>query len=63
MNSADRTWAPEACTLPAVDRPLRLTEFDDLFATALWAQQRISPTELRWPLDPAAEAKAPEPDG
>jgi hypothetical protein len=23
---------PDACTLPAVERPLRLAEFDDLFA-------------------------------
>jgi len=58
MNNADQTWAPEACTLPTVDRPPRLAEFDDLFATALWEQQRMSPTELRWRLDPAAEAKA-----
>ena len=26
---------PDACTLPTVDRPLRLAEFDDLFATSL----------------------------
>ena len=58
MNSADETWVPEACTLPTVDRPLRLAEFDDLFATALWEQQRISPTELWWRLDPAAGVSA-----
>jgi hypothetical protein len=58
MNSADQTWVPEACTLPTVDRPLRLAEFDDLFATALREQQPISPTELRWRLDPGAEARA-----
>ena len=50
--------APEACTLPIVDRPLRLAEFDDLFATAVRDQQRLSPTSLRWRLDPAAEATA-----
>lgn len=33
-------------------------EFDDLFATALREQQRLSPTALRWLLDPAAEATA-----
>ncbi|GGN94375.1 hypothetical protein GCM10010112_83630 [Actinoplanes lobatus] len=54
----DDVWAPEACTLPTVERPLRLAEFDDLFATALRGQQRMSATVLRWDLDPAAEATA-----
>ncbi|TDC84295.1 hypothetical protein E1193_06080 [Micromonospora sp. KC606] len=58
MTSDDPAWAPEACTLPTVDRPLRLAEFDDLFAAALHRQQRLSPTALRWHLDPAAEATA-----
>ncbi|HEX8631657.1 MAG TPA: hypothetical protein VF755_26155 [Catenuloplanes sp.] len=58
MTSDDHAWVPEACTLPTVDRPLRLAEFDDLFATALREQQRLSPTVLRWRLDPAAEAAA-----
>ncbi|MEK8104941.1 MerR family DNA-binding protein [Micromonospora sp. M12] len=35
---------------------LRLAEFDGLFATALRGQQRMSPTVLRWFLDPASEA-------
>ena len=52
------TWVPDACTLPTVERPLRLAEFDDLFAAALRGQRRISPTVLRWRLDPAAEATA-----
>jgi hypothetical protein len=25
-------WAPDACTLPTTERPLRVTEFEDLFA-------------------------------
>jgi hypothetical protein len=58
MTSDDQAWVPEACTLPTVERPLRLAEFDDLFAAALRAQQRLSPTSLRWRLDPAAEATA-----
>jgi hypothetical protein len=41
-----------------VDRPLRLAEFDDLFATALRHQQRLSPTVLQWRIDAAAEATA-----
>jgi hypothetical protein len=51
-------WIPQACTLPTVERPLRLAEFDDLFATALRTQQRRSATTLSWALDPAAEATA-----
>ncbi|MFI6244417.1 hypothetical protein ACIBEF_31670 [Micromonospora sp. NPDC050795] len=58
MTTDDQTWAPEACTLPSVQRPLRRAEFDDLFATALLEQQRLSPTHLRWRLDPAAETTA-----
>jgi len=26
-------WLPDACTLPTVERPLRLAEFDGLFAS------------------------------
>ncbi|HLL64554.1 MAG TPA: hypothetical protein VK453_02275 [Micromonosporaceae bacterium] len=58
MTSDDQAWVPAACTLPTVDRPLRLGEFDDLFTSALWEQQRLSATVLRWRLDPAAEAMA-----
>jgi hypothetical protein len=60
MTADDLAWAPEACTLPTADRPLRVAEFDHLFATVLRDQQRLSPTRLRWRLDPAAEATARE---
>jgi hypothetical protein len=34
-------WVPaDACTLPTADRPLRVAEFDNLFATALRHVQR-----------------------
>ena len=49
-------WVPEACTLPTVDRPLRLSEFDELFMTALVRQERIAEQRLRWGLDTATEA-------
>ncbi|MEU7754848.1 hypothetical protein AB0B57_35035 [Micromonospora sp. NPDC049101] len=58
MTADDQTWVPEACTLPSGQQPLRLAEFDDLFTTALRGQQRLSPTHLRWRLDPAAETTA-----
>jgi hypothetical protein len=60
MTTEDQAWVPEACTLPTAERPLRLAEFEDLFATALRGQQRLSPTALRWRLDPAAEPIARE---
>jgi hypothetical protein len=41
----------EFCTLPTADRPLRLAEFDDLFATAVRAVDRIDPNRLRLTLD------------
>jgi hypothetical protein len=53
-------WDLPVCTLPTAERPLRLAEFDQLFATALWAQNRRSPVSLRWLLDPAVEANARE---
>ncbi|MFC4856337.1 hypothetical protein [Actinophytocola glycyrrhizae] len=28
-------WVPSACTLPTVEQPLRVAEFDDLFAKAV----------------------------
>jgi hypothetical protein len=50
--------APEVCTLPTAERPLRLAEFDDLFSTGLIAQTRLSPDALRWSLDLAVEGRA-----
>ena len=58
MTDATEVWVPEACTLPTVERPLRLVEFDALFARGLKAQERLSPTVLRWSLDRGAESEA-----
>jgi hypothetical protein len=60
MTTSDDTWAPEACTLPTADRPLRAAEFDSLFATALRGQQQLTPTRLRWRLAPDAAQTARE---
>ena len=49
----DEIWVPEACTLPTAEQPLRIAEFDRLFATA-WRQERLA-TAVAWPLDPAEE--------
>ncbi|BCB88279.1 hypothetical protein [Phytohabitans suffuscus] len=55
---SDLTWAPDACTLPTPERPTRLAEFDDLFATAVRGVERPSPIRARFALDPAAAARA-----
>ena len=34
MTDSSQQWAPAACTLPTAERPLRIAEFDALFATA-----------------------------
>jgi hypothetical protein len=38
---------PEPCTLPTVDRPVRLAEFDALFATAVREVVPVGPTHAR----------------
>jgi len=38
-------WAPDACTLPMAERPLRIAEFDDLFTFVVRAERR-APTLL-----------------
>lgn len=42
---------PSACTLPTVDRPLRVAEFDALFAAASGVE-RVAPGEPRIALPP-----------
>jgi hypothetical protein len=51
-------WAPEACTLPTAERPLRVAEFDDLFAFVVRAE-RPEPTllELMLPSDVETTAR------
>jgi hypothetical protein len=33
-------WVPDACTLPTSERPLRVAEFDELFAFVSHAERR-----------------------
>ena len=37
----------EVCTLPTADRPLRLAEFDALFAESLHTVEHLTPTHAR----------------
>ena len=50
------TWVPAACTLPAVEQPLRVAEFDALFATAVRPAERTGPTTLVVHLPASAES-------
>jgi hypothetical protein len=51
-------WAPRACRLPTAEQPLRIAEFDDLFATGLRGLDRVAPTQLQLRLDATTEATA-----
>ena len=52
-------WADvDACTLPDAERPLRLAEFDDLFATSLCAINRTGDARARLLLAGGAELGA-----
>jgi hypothetical protein len=51
-------WAPEACTLPASERPRRAAEFDALFAAAVRGIERAGPARLRLDLQPGPQTVA-----
>jgi hypothetical protein len=50
-------WAPDSCTLPSAERPLRVAEFDDLFASVL-RSERPEGTRLELVIPRALEASA-----
>jgi hypothetical protein len=53
-----RDWAPEACTLPTEQRPLRVAEFDVLFATVQRSRRpEATCLELAVPRDAEATAR------
>jgi hypothetical protein len=52
------TWVPDACTLATEQVPLRVAEFNDLFANALHSLRRPEPTWLRLGLADAPELEA-----
>ncbi|HET6214821.1 MAG TPA: hypothetical protein VFE14_18280 [Micromonosporaceae bacterium] len=49
---------PDACTLPVVERPLRVAEFDALFASSVRAVERVDPSRVRLALAPDAQVAA-----
>jgi hypothetical protein len=44
---SDLAWVPQSCTLPAEERPLRVAEWDALFAERLTSLSRPQPLHLR----------------
>ena len=55
--TSSEDWAPEACTLPTSERPLRVTEFDDLFGY-VQSSTRSEPTRLDLVMPSDIEAAA-----
>lgn len=49
---------PDACTLPTVEQPIRLAEFDEFFADRVRAVHRRAPTRLELVLTGEAEQAA-----
>src|SRR6478735_4283249 len=56
---SEPVWAPQACTLPTVERPLRVAQFDELFG-GVTAAERPAPTRLQLtlPAEPETAAQA-----
>jgi Ran GTPase-activating protein (RanGAP) involved in mRNA processing and transport len=54
----ETNWAPESCTLPTAEQPLRIAEFSDLFAASLQSADRSCPTLLRLTLLASARQEA-----
>lgn len=44
---SDLAWVPQSCTLPTAERPLRVAEWDALFAEVPAAVTRPEPLRLR----------------
>jgi hypothetical protein len=49
---------PDACALPTAERPLRLAEFDEVFATALRDVESVGATHVRMRLTGPAGLEA-----
>ncbi|MCP2343705.1 hypothetical protein [Actinomadura rupiterrae] len=57
-----RGWAPQACTLPTAERPVREAEFDALFAEAVTAVEQVAAgrVRLRLKAEPRVAGRAAE---
>ncbi|HEY9408662.1 MAG TPA: hypothetical protein VIP77_03690 [Jiangellaceae bacterium] len=53
-----KTWVPSACALPSAEQPLRVAEFEQLFATSVRTIERPRADRLVLVLEPTSEATA-----
>ena len=51
-------WVPESCTLPTEEQPLRLAEWDALFATGVSGPSWLGPLRVRLELPGGAESES-----
>lgn len=51
-SSLPQPWVPTTCTLPTVEQPVRLAEFDEFFATALRGVRDLEGSRVRLELEP-----------
>lgn len=58
MPSSTSCWVPPACTLPTVEQPLRVAEFDDFFRIAVRRSTRTWATWLDLVILPESETMA-----
>lgn len=58
--SESQEWVPQSCTLPTAEQPVRVREFDDLFARSLHSVEQVDQTQLRLTIDASAEGTASE---
>ncbi|MFD6161899.1 hypothetical protein ACFWF7_14860 [Nocardia sp. NPDC060256] len=56
INVASSGWVPDACTLPTVEQPVRVAEFDEFFGSSVHHVDRPQPTRLDVQLAADAEA-------
>jgi hypothetical protein len=59
-NDPGTGWVPQACTLPTAEQPLRVAEFDAVFARSAPRTERAGPSRLRLDLEPAAAGRIAE---
>lgn len=60
QSTSDSSWAAHSCTLPTVEQPIRVAAFDELFADALLAVDRVEATTVDLTLKESAHDRAAE---
>ncbi|WP_433725650.1 hypothetical protein ACQP0C_30955 [Nocardia sp. CA-129566] len=55
INLDSEGWVPDSCTLPTVEQPMRVAEFDSFFASSVRGSTRPERTRLELALAGGAE--------